>query len=54
MIIVLAIVAAPQYVPAADDDPDPDPEKEKGWEKGRMSDRAKDCQKPGLGRPWCR
>ena len=32
---------------------DNDDDREHGWEQMRMSDRAKDCTKPGLGRPWC-
>ena len=25
-----------------------------GWEAGYMNDAAKDCARPGHGRPWCR
>lgn len=26
----------------------------RGWRLGHMGDRARDCLKPGGGRPWCR
>ena len=53
------LAAGPVKNPDLPDAPVPPPEPiqpghHHGWEAGHMSDIAKNCAKPGDGRPWCR